>query len=176
MDTVLLVDVCRSLETLKKGQVRATPGVSRPGALAPPDAIEVLDLVDEDWGLVDVHGQGPAWSKGVQAHVVGDRGDVAVVDGSGPGIFNDVFILKTANDVLSWTKLSLDWRSDWTMVPGTRESHCSCANASTGVIFIFGGQETSGVVNNATLIVDVATAVGLAPNVPEEPSVWRRDS
>ena len=85
------------------------------GALCPPDALEVLDLPSKTWGLVDAPGNGPKASRGLHAHVVGDRGDVAVVDGYGAGVFNDVFVLHTADDRLHWTKLKIDWRSDWTM-------------------------------------------------------------
>ena len=96
--------------------------------------------------------------------------------GDGAGLFNDVYVLRTARDTLNWTRLALDWRSDWTMVPGTRTGHCSCANSATGTVFVFGGEDQNGVVNNALLVVDVATAVGLAENKPSKPSVWRRDS
>jgi hypothetical protein len=146
------------------------------GSLCPPDALEVLDLSLNTWGLVECGGEGPRAQRGLQAHAVGDAGDVCVLDGDGAGLFNDVYVLRTARDTLNWTRLALDWRSDWTMVPGTRTGHCSCANGATGTVFVFGGEDQNGVVNNALLVVDVATAVGLAENKPSKPSVWRRDS
>ena len=153
-------------------------GAAGAGGLCPPDAVEVLDLAQSEWGLVEASGAGPTLGRGVHAHGAGDRGDVVVIDSRGDGFFNDVFVLSTARDALAWTKLALDWRSDWTMIPGTRANHCSCANASRGQVFIFGGEESSGVVNNALLVLDVAAAVGLAPdtNAPDVASIWRRDS
>ena len=87
-------------------------------------------------------------------------------------------MLATRDDALNWAKLTLDWRSDWTMIPGQREGHCSCADAQRGLVFVFGGEERSGVVNNALIVVDVAAAAGLdkATNAPDQASIWRRDS
>ncbi|KAH8067263.1 hypothetical protein JL721_7671 [Aureococcus anophagefferens] len=85
----------------------------------PEDPDEAATLA---WKRVHIDDPKPPGRDGhaaVIAHAVGDAGDVCVVDGDGAGLFNDVYVLRTARDTLNWTRLALDWRSDWTMEKDT---------------------------------------------------------
>ena len=68
--------------------------------------------------------------------------------------------------------LKLDWHGDWTMIPGCRESHFSCADAERGALYIFGGESANGMVHNrwprASTVSDALGIEPLADDAEEE--------
>ncbi len=147
------------------------------GPIVPPGELEVLDfaaageLVEEDggvvagpaWALRPTAGESPALDAGVAAHAVGERGHVVLLSNKSAGLFNAPHVLDAASTPMQWSGLKLDWHGDWTMIPGCRESHFSCADAERGALYIFGGESANGMVHNTMLVLDVSDALGIEP-------------
>ena len=91
------------------------------------------------------------------------RGHVVVISNRSAGIFNAPHVLDAAATPMQWSGLKLDWHGDWTMIPGCRESHFSCADAERGALYIFGGESANGMVHNTMLVLDVSDALGIEP-------------
>ncbi|KAJ8604820.1 hypothetical protein CTAYLR_001020 [Chrysophaeum taylorii] len=132
------------------------------GSLAPPGCVETLDLLACRWKLRQTVGPAPSPQPGLQAHQVGaDDPTVCVVSTDSDGIFNQVFLLAGILDSrypATWTRLTLDWQSDWTMVPGRHHAHASAASHSDGLIFLFGGHSGAGEPHDSMTVLDVADA------------------
>lgn len=126
-------------------------GASDAGPFVPPGALEALDLTADAWSLVSTRGEGPRHAPGMLAHAFG-RAVCVVAAADSAGLFNDVFLL-ACDSAFTWSKVQLDWRSDWTMVPGHRHGHFSCASQDS--VFIFGGQSPSGMLAESMLVLRV---------------------
>ena len=93
---------------------------------------------------------------------------VVLLSNKSAGLFNAPHVLDAAATPMQWSGLKLDWHGDWTMIPGCRESHFSCADAERGALYIFGGESANGMVHNTMLVLDVSDALGIEPPADDD--------
>ena len=81
------------------------------------------------------------------------------------GIFNQMHILDYGEKPWSWSEIEMEWRGDWTMIPGQRSYFSSCYDAQDGLIYVFGGKSGSaggeGMMHNTLVCVNVSEAAGV---------------
>jgi len=131
-------------------------GIGGASGLAPPNALEILDLNTGAWQLRDTAGEQPASLPGILAHPIGSSA-ICLVEATGEGIFNDLSILRFEVGLQpTWSKLKLDWQSDWTMIPGQRRYQFSCCDESGSSLFIFGGITSSNFFSDSIILIDLS--------------------
>ena len=132
--------------------------------LVAPGEIEILDFETFLWSTIATTGRGPHISAGMSSHtlpipqldkllVIGEQAAV-------PGIFNEIFVLDTGQQSSTWSRLAIHWHGDWTMVPGRRIKFGSAADDNAAMVFVFGGENDSGMLHDSLIAIDVADLVG----------------
>ena len=134
-------------------------------SLVAPGQIEVLDLDTWKWNTVATTGCGPRAAGGMSSHTLPtpnwDSILVVGLNPAVPGIFNELFALDMGQRSPTWTRLCIDWHGDWTMIPGRRMGFGSAIDCANSMVFVFGGENDSGMLHDSLLAIDVAELVGV---------------
>ena len=134
-------------------------------ALVAPGEVEVLDLLTWKWSVAATTGRGPLAAAGMGSHTLPTpKWDAILVvgcDPAVPGIFNELFVLDMGQRSPTWTSLAINWHGDWTMIPGRRTNFGAAIDEANAMIFVFGGDNDSGMLHDSLLVVDVAELLGL---------------
>jgi hypothetical protein len=102
------------------------------------DPILTFNFTDRSWSAHNPVGTGQLLGPGLCAFSL-SRGKVLVqTKDCTQGLFNDMYIVDMTSVPWSWSQIDLEWRGDWTMVPGMRQEFCA-AMISDGSLCIFGG-------------------------------------
>ncbi|GMH98769.1 hypothetical protein TrVE_jg8857 [Triparma verrucosa] len=137
--------------------------------VVPPGILEIYDFGEQTWSEVPTCGQGPPAGANVSAHALGNSGRlVTIVDVNG-GIFNQMHVCDMNQSVWQWSELELDWRGDWTMIPGQRTYLSSCYDSLEGMIYVFGGKGggSSGMLHNTLVCINCQEPAGIEDEVAE---------
>mmetsp|Transcript_9122 Transcript_9122/g.21466 ORF Transcript_9122/g.21466 Transcript_9122/m.21466 type:complete len:457 (+) Transcript_9122:181-1551(+) len=92
-------------------------------ALVAPGEIEILDIPSQMWRVTATTGEGPEICPGMHCHQMADTGKAMVISGENAGVFNKLYMLDLTPPSPTWSNVRVDWRGDWTMIPGIRTHH-----------------------------------------------------
>ncbi|GMH76180.1 hypothetical protein TrLO_g4023 [Triparma laevis f. longispina] len=135
--------------------------------VVPPGVLEVYDFETLEWSEVPTCGDGPSAGANVSVHAMGSSGKlVTIVDVNG-GIFNQMHVCDMTQSVWQWSELELDWRGDWTMIPGQRSYLSSCYDSLEGMMYVFGGKSggSSGMLHNTLVCINLQEVAGIEEEV-----------
>eukprot|EP00518_Triparma_eleuthera_P011167 CAMPEP_0182482366 /NCGR_PEP_ID=MMETSP1319-20130603/39140_1 /TAXON_ID=172717 /ORGANISM="Bolidomonas pacifica, Strain RCC208" /LENGTH=467 /DNA_ID=CAMNT_0024684077 /DNA_START=53 /DNA_END=1453 /DNA_ORIENTATION=+ len=134
----------------------------------PAGTLEVFDFDQGRWSEVVTCGDGPLAGANCSVHALGRSGRFCTVVEQNGGIFNEMHICDTNEDVWQWSELQLDWKGDWTMIPGQRNYFSSCYDELEGICYVFGGKGSGkdGMLHGTLLVVNLKDAAGI--KAPEE--------
>ena len=121
--------VCELLGQNKLVLFGGFDGVSE--MVVPEGTLEVFDFEKARWEEVVTCGDGPLAGANCSMHALGHKSGrfCTIVEQNG-GIFNEMHICDTNQSVWRWSELELDWKGDWTMIPGQRNYLSRCVVAA----------------------------------------------
>jgi len=137
-------------------------------SLVAPGEIEILDLESQMWRVVATTGEGPEMCPGMHCHEMAETGKVLVISGENAGVFNRLYMLDLTPPSPTWSCVRVDWRGDWTMIPGIRTHYNSAVDCIGGSVLVFGGESSTGMMHDSLLALDVAKIMELPELEPEE--------
>lgn len=91
-----------------------------------------------------------------------------VISGENAGVFNKLYLLDLTPSSPTWSNVRVDWRGDWTMIPGIRTHYNSAVDCIGGSVLVFGGESSTGMMHDSLLALDVAKIMGLPELTPED--------
>jgi hypothetical protein len=119
--------------------------------------LEVFDLTNQKWSLIETMGDGPdIISSGGTAVAIPSSNKIVIISGqeSDCSFFNGIYVLDLSNmfysqhqqqqqtiSSITWIKYGVDWCGDISMPPDSRLYFCSAFDECDSIIYIFGGQQ-----------------------------------
>ena len=131
-----------------------------------PGVIEVFDFETFSWSQKPTCGEyPPKGSNGDIFDLWNGCGKLAAISESNGGIFNQVHVLDVGVKPWCWSEVQLDWKGDWTMIPGQRSYFSSCYDPHQAVMYVFGGKSGTaggeGMLHGTLVCVNAAEVAGI---------------
>ena len=140
-----------------------------PGSILPRGEIEIYSFETRTWRCVATCGEAPVAGPNVCLHALGRSGKVLAISSASGGIFNQLSVLEYESTPKLWTTVRLDWKGDWTMVPGQRDFFSSVFDDMEGALYVFGGRAggKDGMIHDTLVTANFADVMGLTDEAAE---------